>query len=104
MSSYRRRTDPRTGRRYCGATLKREKLRLNWRRYQQSRAAVRVTIETMLDEGLPEVYDPKTYQRAAEAVCEHVFEQYVRNDRWLLLGPGKIRCGVEFLQGRFTMP
>lgn len=58
------------------ATLKREKLGLDWRKYQRSRAAVKVTIERLLDEGLPDVYDEGTYQRAADAVYEHVFEQY----------------------------
>ncbi len=57
-------------------TLKREKLRLDWRKYQQSRAAVKVTIERLLDEGLPEVYDTAAFEGAASAVYEHVFEQY----------------------------
>ena len=37
-------------------TLKREKLVLDWRKRQQSRAAVRVTIEKVLDAGLPPAY------------------------------------------------
>ena len=57
-------------------TLKREKLRLDWRKYQQSRAAVKVTIERLLDEGLPEVYDTAAFEGAASAVYEHVFERY----------------------------
>ena len=36
------------------ATLKREKLVLDWRKRQQSRAQVQVTIEEVLDGGLPE--------------------------------------------------
>ena len=35
-------------------TLKREKLVLDWRKRQQSRAQVRVAIETVLDQGLPD--------------------------------------------------
>ena len=57
-------------------TLKQEKLRLDWRKYQQSRAAVKVTIERLLDEGLPEVYEKAAFEGAASAVYEHVFEQY----------------------------
>lgn len=57
-------------------TLKREKLELDWRKYQRSRAAVKVTIERFLDEGLPDAYDTPDFQRAADAVYEHVFEQY----------------------------
>lgn len=58
------------------ATLQREKLKLDWRKYQQSRADVKVTIERLLDEGLPEVYDTAAFEGAASAVYEHVFEQY----------------------------
>ncbi len=35
-------------------TLKAEKLALDWRKRQQARAQVRVAIETLLDQGLPE--------------------------------------------------
>ena len=58
------------------ATLKREKLEIDWRKYQRSRAAVKVTIERLLDEGLPDVYDTAAFEGAASAVYEHVFEQY----------------------------
>lgn len=63
------------------ATLKRDKLQIDWRKYQQSRSAVRVTIEQALDEGLPDVYDIPTYQQAADAVFEHVFELYAGGDQ-----------------------
>jgi len=43
------------------ATLKAEKLVLNWRRRQQARAEVRVTIEKLLDKGLPKVYTPELF-------------------------------------------
>lgn len=62
------------------ATLKRDRLLLDWRKYQQSRSAVRVTIEQALDEGLPSVYDATTFQQAADAVFDHVFELYAGGD------------------------
>jgi len=40
-------------------TLKAEKLALDWRKRQQARAQVRVAIETLLDQGLPEAYTPE---------------------------------------------
>ena len=40
--------------------LKREKLILDWRKRQQARAQVRVTIETVLDEGLPAAYTKRS--------------------------------------------
>lgn len=57
-------------------TLKRDKLKLDWRKFQGTRAAVRIAIERALDDSLPEVYDATFFQQAADAVYEHVFEQY----------------------------
>jgi len=56
-------------------TLKREKLVLDWRKRQQSRAAVRLAIEEMLDR-LPEVYDEALYRSKCEAVYQHVYDAY----------------------------
>jgi len=43
-------------------TLKREKLVLDWRKRQRTRAQVKVTIEECLDRGLPERYTPALFQ------------------------------------------
>ena len=56
-------------------TLKREKLVLDWRKRQNRRAAVRFTIETVLDE-LPRTYTPDLYQQKCEVVYQHVFDSY----------------------------
>ena len=56
--------------------LKREKLVLDWRKRQQARAQVRVTIEKVLDEGLPEAYTAEIFKTKATAVFEHVYECY----------------------------
>jgi type I restriction enzyme R subunit len=61
-------------------TLKREKLILDWRKRQQSRAAVRLTIEEML-EGLPPSYTRKLYQRKCDAVYQHVYDSYFGQGR-----------------------
>ena len=58
------------------ATLKHEKLVLDWRKRQQARASVRVTIETVLDQGLPRVYTPEVYQEKSDLVYQHVFDSY----------------------------
>jgi type I restriction enzyme R subunit len=55
--------------------LKREKLVLDWRRRQQSKAAVKVAIADILDQ-LPESYSPEVYQRKCEEVYQHVYESY----------------------------
>lgn len=56
-------------------TLKREKLVLDWRKRQQSRAAVRVCIEETLD-CLPTVYTPELYARKCNLVYQHVYDSY----------------------------
>ena len=56
--------------------LKQEKLVLDWRKRQQSRAAVRVTIQTVLDGGLPDPYTEEIFARKADAVFQHVYESY----------------------------
>jgi len=57
-------------------TLKRERLVLDWRKRQQSRAQVKVTISEMLDHGLPRAYTPDLFQRKCDSVYQHVFECY----------------------------
>lgn len=55
--------------------LKQEKLVLDWRKRQQSKAEVKVTIEEILDQ-LPENYSNEVYQRKCEEVYQHVYESY----------------------------
>ena len=57
-------------------TLKAGKLVLDWRKRQQSRAEVRVTIEKLLDEELPEVYTPELFEQKSTAVFQHVYDAY----------------------------
>ena len=56
-------------------TLKNEKLVLDWRKKQQSRASVRLTIETVLDE-LPRVYTKELYKQKCDVVYQHVYDSY----------------------------
>ena len=58
-------------------TLKREKLVLDWRKKQQSRSAVRVTIAKLLDDGLPPIYTPADYQDRCTAIYQHVYDAYI---------------------------
>jgi type I restriction enzyme R subunit len=57
------------------AKLKSEKLVLDWKKRQATRAAVRYTIETMLDK-LPRTYTPELYQKKCDVVYQHVFDAY----------------------------
>ncbi len=58
------------------ATLKREKLVLDWRRRQQARAAVRQTIETILDQGLPDEFSSEVFTSKCELVYQHIYDAY----------------------------
>ena len=58
------------------AALKTGKLVLDWRKRQQARAEVRVTIEKLLDQGLPKVYTPELFEQKTTAVFQHVYDAY----------------------------
>jgi len=55
--------------------LKKEKLVLDWKKRQTTRAAVRLTVNTVLDH-LPRVYTPEIYDQKCEQVYQHVFDSY----------------------------
>ena len=58
------------------ATLKAGKLVLDWRKRQQARAEVRVTIEKLLDKGLPRAYTPELFEQKTTAMFQHVYDAY----------------------------
>lgn len=56
-------------------TLKEEMFVLDWRKRQQSRAAVLVSIEETLDI-LPRIYTPELFQNKCDLVYQHVYDSY----------------------------
>ncbi|MGK2906444.1 MAG: type I restriction enzyme endonuclease domain-containing protein [Desulfuromonadales bacterium] len=56
-------------------TLKREKLVLDWRKKEMTRAAVRQAIEIKLDD-LPMIYEKELYEAKCDSIYQHVFEAY----------------------------
>ena len=56
-------------------TLKKERLVLDWRKKQQTRAAVRVCIEKTLDQ-LPRVFSGELYREKCELTYQHVYDSY----------------------------
>jgi type I restriction enzyme, R subunit len=60
--------------------LKAEKLVLDWRGRQQARAAVRQTIEIVLDQ-LPEVYDEEIFSTKCDLAYRHVHDSYFGGGR-----------------------
>jgi type I restriction enzyme R subunit len=51
---------------------------LNWRQKAQGRAQVRLAIEDVLDDGLPNKYSPDLYKQKCSVLFEHVFENSAR--------------------------
>jgi type I restriction enzyme R subunit len=60
--------------------LKQEKLVLDWRKQQTTRAMVFTTIQDILDR-LPRAYSKELYEQKCEMVYQHFYEAYS--------GPGK---------------
>jgi type I restriction enzyme, R subunit len=58
------------------ATLKAGKLVLDWRKRQQAHADMRVTIEKLLDQGLPRIYTPELFEAKTSAVFQHIYDAY----------------------------
>jgi len=57
-------------------TLKQGKLVLDWRKRQQSRAAVLQSIEIILDEKLPRTYTKELFQHKCDVVYQHIYDSY----------------------------
>ncbi|BDI14913.1 hypothetical protein ANSO36C_07150 [Nostoc cf. commune SO-36] len=62
-------------------TLKQEKLVLDWKKRQQTRASVEVAIKDNLDK-LPQSYSDELYEQKCQEVYQHIYENYS--------GPGSI--------------
>ncbi|HBY57389.1 MAG TPA: DEAD/DEAH box helicase [Candidatus Atribacteria bacterium] len=56
--------------------LKQEKLVLEWRKKQQARASVKVTIEEILDKYLPISYSKDIFQEKCQQVYQHIYDSY----------------------------
>ena len=56
--------------------LKQEKLVLDWRKQQTTRAMVFTTIKDILDQ-LPRVYTKELYEQKCDTVYQHFYEAYL---------------------------
>ena len=61
------------------AKLKNEKIILDWRKHQASRASVKVAIKDELEQ-LPECYK-EIYDQKCKLVYQHVYENYFNPDQ-----------------------
>jgi len=53
---------------------------LNWRQKSTARSQLKLTIEDLLDTGLPRTYTPELYRQKCSALFEHVYESYPERD------------------------
>jgi len=53
---------------------------LNWRQKSSARSQLKMTIEDVLDTGLPRAYEKPLYQQKCSAVFEHLYESYPERD------------------------
>ena len=53
---------------------------LDWRQRAASRSQLKLTIEDVLDTGLPRAYDKPLYEQKCSALFEHVYESYLERD------------------------
>lgn len=67
-------------------TLKAEKLVLDWKKRQNTVADVRVTIETVLDSGLPSKFERAIYATKCQSVFDHVYDSYIGEGRTVYKG------------------
>lgn len=56
--------------------LKREKLVLDWRKRQQTRADVLLTIRNILDKELPRSYTTDLFQQKCDFLYQHIYDSY----------------------------
>lgn len=62
------------------AVIKKEKLVIDWRKKQATRAKVKKAIEDICDKALPTIYDNDLFQTKCNNIYEHFFECYVSAD------------------------
>ena len=62
-------------------TLKQEKLVLDWRKQAQAQAQVRLTLDQVLDDGLPGCYTDELFNQKSEAVYQHVYDSYYGEEK-----------------------
>ncbi len=61
---------------------------LNWRQKSTARSQLKLTIEDVLDTGLPRAYDKPLYTEKCSALFEHIFESYPERDAGVYAAAG----------------
>lgn len=61
-------------------TKLKELLVINWRQKSSARSQLKLTIEDVLDTGLPRAFDKSLYAQKCSALFEHIYESYPERD------------------------
>jgi type I restriction enzyme R subunit len=61
---------------------------LNWRQKSTARSQIKLTIEDVLDTGLPRAYDKPLYAQKCSTLFEHIFESYPERDAGIYADAG----------------
>ena len=56
--------------------LKKEKLVIDWRKKQQTRACVKLKIQRYLDKYLPNTYGRATFEQKCRDTFQHIYDNY----------------------------
>ena len=62
-------------------TLQEEKLVLDWREKPQACGAVKQSIKTIFDHGLPKIYNNPLYETKCIATFDHIFTNYKGSEK-----------------------
>lgn len=62
------------------AVIKKEKLVLDWRKKQSTRAKVKTAIQDICDKTLPEIYDLDIFKDKCNSLYEHFYDNYNNKD------------------------
>ncbi len=84
--------------------LKRKNLVLDWRKQQQLRAQTELTVQTILDEGLPETYTQELFEKKWKAVYQHVYESYYGEGRNIYTETANIQKQDNITTGKSAVP
>ena len=84
--------------------LKKKNLVLDWRKQQQLRAQTELTVQTILDEGLPETYTQELFEKKWKAVYQHVHESYYGEGRNIYTETANIQKQDNITTGKSAVP
>ena len=84
--------------------LKKKNLVLDWRKQQQLRAQTELTVQTILDEGLPETYTQELFEKKWQAVYQHVYESYYGEGRNIYTETANIQKPDNITTGKSAGP